>query len=91
MIDFNGRLAPGPLEVGFDSAFFIPATVDRVPCVFIENHRVFGLDPADPIRVSYRTPLREEPIARERPESAARAAGSAGSGGAPGAGPAGHG
>jgi arylsulfatase A-like enzyme len=67
-IDFNGHLAPGPLEVGFDSAFFIPATVDRVPCVYIENHRVFGLDPADPIRVSYTTPLRGEPIAREHPE-----------------------
>lgn len=68
VIDFNGHLAPGPLEIGFDSAFFIPATVDRVPCVYIENHRVFGLDPADPIRVSYATPLRDEPIAREHPE-----------------------
>ncbi len=67
-VDFNGRIAPGPLEVGFDSAFFIPATVDRVPCVYIDDHRVFGLDPADPIRVSYSTPLREEPIGRERPE-----------------------
>lgn len=68
VIDFNGHLAPGPLEVGFDSAFFIPATVDRVPCVFIEDHRVFGLDPADPLKVSYTTPLRAEPIAREHPE-----------------------
>ena len=68
VIDLNGHLAPGPLEVGFDSAFFIPATVDRVPCVYIENYRVYGLDPADPIRVSYTTPLREEPIAREHPE-----------------------
>jgi len=68
VIDFNGVIAPGPLEVGFDSAFFITATVDRVPCVFIENHRVFGLDPADPIQVSYGAPLRDEPIGRDRPE-----------------------
>ncbi len=51
--DFNGDIKPGPLELGFDSAFFIPATGDRVPCVFVENHRVVGGDPADPIAVSY--------------------------------------
>ena len=45
--------SPGPLEIGFDYCFFIPATGDRVPCVYVENHRVVGLDPADPIRVSY--------------------------------------
>lgn len=51
--DFNGDIKPGPLELGFDYAFIIPATGDRVPCVFVENHRVVELDPADPIRVSY--------------------------------------
>ncbi len=51
--DFNGDIKPGPLELGFDSAFFIPATGDRVPCVFVDNHRVVGGDPADPIAVSY--------------------------------------
>lgn len=51
--DFKGEIKPGPLELGFDYAFFIPATGDRVPCVFVENHRVVGLDPADPIRVIY--------------------------------------
>ena len=52
--DFNQDLKPGPLELGFDEAFFIPATGDRVPCVLVENHRVVGLDPADPIAISYR-------------------------------------
>ena len=52
--DFNGEIKPGPLELGFDYAFFIPATGDRVPCVFVENHRVVGYDPADPIQVSLR-------------------------------------
>ena len=44
-LDFNREIKPGPLELGFDYAFFFPATGDRVPCVFIENHRVVGLDP----------------------------------------------
>jgi arylsulfatase A-like enzyme len=51
--DYNGELRPGPLEIGFDEFFGIPATNDRIPTVFVRNHRVVGLDPADPIRVSY--------------------------------------
>lgn len=66
--DFNAELKPGPLELGFDYAFFIPATGDRVPCVFVENHRVVGLDPADPIVVSYGEPIPGEPTARTHPE-----------------------
>ena len=67
-IDFNGEIRPGPLEVGFDSAFFIPATVDRVPTVFIENRRVAGLDSADPIRVSYQKRINPAPTGGERPD-----------------------
>lgn len=52
-VDFNGHVGPGPLEVGFGSAFYIPATVDRVPCVFIDDHAVAGLDPTDPLHISY--------------------------------------
>lgn len=66
--DFNGEIKPGPLELGFDYAFFIPATGDRVPCVFVENHRVVGLDPADPIRVSYGTKVGDEPTGLSNPE-----------------------
>lgn len=51
--DFNGELRPGPLEVGFDEYFGIPATNDRIPVVFVRDHRVVGLDPADPIRYTY--------------------------------------
>jgi len=51
--DYNRPLKPGPLEVGFDSAFIIPATGDRVPCVYVENYRVVGLDPGDPITLDY--------------------------------------
>lgn len=51
--DWNTDIIPGPREIGFDYSFLIPATGDRTPCVYVENQRVVGLDPADPIRVSY--------------------------------------
>lgn len=51
--DYNGEIKPGPLEIGFDYAWIIPATGDRVPCVWVENHRVVNLDPADPIKLDY--------------------------------------
>lgn len=51
--DYNNELKPGPLEVGFDEFFGLPATNDRIPTVFVRDHRVVGLDPADPIRYSY--------------------------------------
>ncbi len=67
-VDWNATIRPGPLEIGFDDAFLMPATGDRVPCVYVENHRVVNLDPQDPIRVSYSEPLRDEPLGREHPE-----------------------
>ncbi len=67
-VDFNREITPGPLEVGFDYSYIIPATVDRVPSVWIENHRVVGLDPADPIEVSYLKNISGEPTGLEHPE-----------------------
>lgn len=58
--DYNGEIKPGPLEIGFDSAWLIPATGDRTPCVWVENHRVVNLDPADPIKLDYSI-MRGEP------------------------------
>ena len=66
--DYNTDVKPGPLEIGFDYAFIYPATGDRVPCVYVENHRVVGLDPKDPIRVSYGAPVGDEPTGRTSPE-----------------------
>ena len=48
-VDWNSDVKPGPLEVGFDYSFLLPSTNDRVPCVYVENHRVVNLDPADPL------------------------------------------
>jgi arylsulfatase A-like enzyme len=70
-VNFNEEVKPGPLEIGFDYSHIIPATVDRVPSVWVENHKVVGLDPADPIVVSYVTNISSEPTgldAAERPE-----------------------
>ncbi|MDF7800165.1 arylsulfatase [Pontiellaceae bacterium B1224] len=50
-VDWNGDVKPGPLEVGFDYSYLLPSTNDRVPCVFVENHRVVNLDPNDPLYV----------------------------------------
>jgi arylsulfatase A-like enzyme len=51
--DWNGEIKPSPREVGFDRSFVMAATADRVPCVFIEDGKVVGLDKDDPIEVSY--------------------------------------
>jgi arylsulfatase A-like enzyme len=67
-LDWNGDIAPGPLDLGFDYNFLIPATGDRVPCVYVENRRVVGLDPNDPIRVSFRERIGDDPIGAEHPE-----------------------
>lgn len=51
--DWNGDVKPGPLEIGFDYSFLLPSTNDRVPCVYLENHRVVNLDPADPLFLGF--------------------------------------
>jgi arylsulfatase A-like enzyme len=67
-VDWNSLVAPGPNEIGFDYHFLIPATGDRVPCVYLEQGRVVGLDPDDPIEVSYQKRLGTEPTGKEKPE-----------------------
>ncbi|WP_422359626.1 sulfatase family protein [Reichenbachiella sp.] len=67
-IDWNGKVSPGPLEIGFDYSFLLPATGDRVPSVYLENHHVVGLDPADPIQVSYNEKIGNRPTGIENPE-----------------------
>lgn len=66
--DWNGEIKPGPPDIGFDYSFIIPATGDRVPCVFVENRRVSGLDPADPITVNYREKTGNWPTGKENPD-----------------------
>ncbi len=67
-IDWNGAIRPGPREIGFDESFLVPATGDRVPCVYVEDGRVRGLDPKDPIEVSYVHPVGDDPTGKAHPE-----------------------
>lgn len=66
--DFNKKISPNAQDIGFDYEFVIPATVDRVPCVFVENGRVVGLDPNDPITVDYDHKVGNWPTGEENPE-----------------------
>ena len=67
-LDWNGDIKPGPLEIGFDYSYLMPATGDRVPCAYVENHRIVGLDPADPILINYRQPFAGEPTGKANPD-----------------------
>lgn len=66
--NFNEEIRPNTSDIGFDYEFVIPATVDRVPCVFVENGHVVGLDPSDPITVSYEHKVGDWPTGLENPE-----------------------
>jgi arylsulfatase A-like enzyme len=59
--DWNGDIKPGPREIGFDYNFLLPTTNDRVPQVYLENHRVVGLDPRDPLWVGSQKPSEDHP------------------------------
>lgn len=53
------------MEVGFDYSFIFPATADRVPTIFIENHSVVASEKEDPIQVSYQKKIGDEPTGKE--------------------------
>jgi len=59
--DWNGELQPGPLEVGFDRYFGVPVVNSHPPFVWVEGHRVVGLDPGDPLVPGRRAETREHP------------------------------
>lgn len=66
--DWNKEIKPGPLEIGFDYSFLLPATGDRVPTVYVENHKALNLDPKDPIQISYQKPFKGVPTGITNPE-----------------------
>ncbi|MCF0176117.1 MAG: sulfatase-like hydrolase/transferase [Bacteroidales bacterium] len=67
-LDWNQPITPAANTVGFDFTNIIPATVDRVPTVYVENGLVVGLDPDDPIKVSYKEPFPGEITGKDHPE-----------------------
>lgn len=79
-VDWNGEIKPGPRELGFTFAFFMPATGDRVPTVFVRDRRVENLDPADPIQVNYKQKTGNWPTGIENPDQADVLCGAKGAG-----------
>ncbi len=66
--NWNQTITPGANQIGFDYSCLIAATNDRVPTVYVENGNVVGLDPNDPIEVSYTKNFDGEPTALTNPE-----------------------
>mgnify|MGYP000047771199 CR=1 FL=1 len=62
------RVYPGASEIGYDYSFIQAATNDRVPCVFLENNKVIGLEAEDPLYVDYRKNFPGEPTGKDNPE-----------------------
>ena len=67
-VDWNELVTPGPNQLGFDYSYILAATQDRVPTVYIEDGNVVGLDPSDPITVSYKKNFEGEPTGLDNPE-----------------------
>ncbi len=67
-LDWNQDVKPGPLEIGFDYSFLMPATGDRVPTVYLENRNIVGLNQEDPIAVSYKEKIGDGPTGIDNPE-----------------------
>ncbi len=70
--DWNGELKPGPLEVGFDYYFGVPTSNNYPPFVYVEDRRVVGRRPDEPLTITghrdnQKTPKRKhEQIALEQ-------------------------
>lgn len=73
-VNWNDAVKPGPLEIGFDYSFLLPATGDRVPSVYLENYHVVNLNPNDPLEISYENKIGNRPTGYENPELLRQAA-----------------
>lgn len=67
-LDWNRDITPGPLEIGFDYAFLLPATGDRVPAVYLENRKVINLESVEPLEISYTGRVGDRPTGYDNPE-----------------------
>lgn len=62
--NWNEVVSPNPFDIGFNYSYIMAATADRTPCMFMENGKGVGLDPADPVEVSYTHNFPGEQIGR---------------------------
>ncbi|QEF98322.1 Arylsulfatase [Stieleria maiorica] len=66
-------LRPGPLDLGFDYYFGLPVVNSAPPYVYVENDRIVGGDPADPLVYLGRGQHKDAtPITKIPPEASQR-------------------
>lgn len=70
--DWQEPLRPGPRDLGFDYYFGMPVVNSAPPYVYVENDRVVGGDPDDPLVYLGRNAKGATPITPIPPEAAQR-------------------
>lgn len=70
--DWQEPLRPGPQDLGFDYYFGMPVVNSAPPYVYVENDRVVGRDPDDPLVYLGRGATGATPITPIPPEAANR-------------------
>ena len=71
--DWQEPLRPGPQDLGFDYYFGIPVVNSAPPYVYVENDRIVGGDPADPLVYLGRGTHEEAtPVTKIPPEASQR-------------------
>lgn len=70
--DWKEPLRPGPLDLGFDYYFGMPVVNSAPPYVYVENDRVVGSDPDDPLTYVGRGAKGTTPLTPIPPEAANR-------------------
>lgn len=70
--DWQEPLRPGPQDLGFDYYFGMPVVNSAPPYVFVENDRIVGSDPNDPLVLLGKATREATPITPIPPEAAQR-------------------
>ncbi len=70
--NWRGSLRPGPQDLGFDYYFGLPVVNSAPPYVYVENDRIVGGDPNDPLVYLGRNVKGATPITRIPPAAAQR-------------------
>ena len=70
--DWKEPLRPGPQDLGFDYYFGMPVVNSAPPYVYVENDRIVGSDPDDPLTYTGRGAKGTTPLTPIPPEAAQR-------------------
>ncbi len=73
--DWQAPLRPGPQDLGFDYYFGMPVVNSAPPYLYVENDKIVGADPADPlIHLGRNTTEKTTPITPILPKESQRSA-----------------